>query len=135
MKTPDMAKENNFVLREAVKAAQMGYFDHLSAGGKHDPAEERWIEALTAGADAITQVVVFESHLEQMENVIRLLKKENEAALVDLMLCNRCSVCEHYAVSVVDEPCKSCQPLEIAKDKNNFKWRGVCEENTKEKES
>ena len=41
MKTPDMAKENNFVLREAAKAAQIGYYDHLAAGGKGDPAEER----------------------------------------------------------------------------------------------
>lgn len=75
MKTPDMAKENNFVLREAAKAAQMGYFDHLSAGGKCDPAEERWIEALTAGADAITKVAVLESRLAQVEKELKFKEK------------------------------------------------------------
>lgn len=75
MKTPDMAKENNFVLREAAKAAQMGYFDHLSAGGKGDPAEERWIEALTAGADAITKVAVLESRLAQVEKELKFKEK------------------------------------------------------------
>lgn len=77
MKTPDMAKENNFLLREAAKAAQMGYYDHLSAGGKGDPAKERWIEALNAGADAITKVSVLESRLAQAE-------RERDAAVNEL---------------------------------------------------
>lgn len=76
MKAPDMAKENNFVLREAAEAAQMGYYDHLAAGGKGDPVEERWIEALMAGADAITQVAVLESRLAQVERERDELLKE-----------------------------------------------------------
>lgn len=119
MKTLGMAKENNFVLREAAKAAQMGYYDHLAAGGKGDPAEERWIEALTAGADAITQVVVLESRLAQVE-------KERDAAVADLdtalnnvaVMNLDCNFCKYK-----DRPvCESCE----------WEWRGVCPENTKE---
>lgn len=119
MKTIDMAKENNFVLREAAKAASMGYYDHLAAGGKGDPAEERWIEALTAGADAITQVSVLEQRLGQAE-------RERDAAVHDLEeLTTR--------VSSLHLDCDYCKD----KDKpicNNCKWewRGVCEEHSKE---
>ena len=112
-----MAKENNFVLREAAKAAQMGYFDHLSAGGKCDPAEERWIEALTAGADAITQVSVLEARLAQVE-------RERDAAVRDLGKAmsldevEDCSFCKNNKKPYCD-PC-------------NWEWRGVCAENTEE---
>ena len=73
MKTPDeinMNEENAFLLREAAKSASAGYYDHLSAGGKGDPAEERWIEALIAGADAL-------AYIQQLE-------RERDAAVADL---------------------------------------------------
>lgn len=120
MKTPDMAKENNFVLREAANAAQMGYYDHLAAGGEGDPAEERWIEALTAGADAITQVSVLESRLAQVE-------RERDAAVRDIcILSDACTVCTHGHSLKND-----CKEL-FGYDRCGFEWRGVCEENTKE---
>ena len=119
MKSPDMAKENNFVLREAAKAAQMGYYDHLAAGGKGDPAEERWIEALMAGADAITQVAVLESRLAKVE-------RERDAAIND---------CGRF-------PCETCKerengdlcPMCVVKGsyRSLHQWRGVCTENAKE---
>ena len=121
MKTPDMAKENNFVLREAAKSAQTGYYNHLAAGGKGDPAEERWIEALTAGADAITQVVVLESRLEQVE-------RESVAAIADLKLYAGCKVCKHGDFKFPKE-CMDC-----GDETNYWQWRGVCEENTKEQQ-
>ena len=120
MKTPDMAKENNFVLREAAKAARMGYYDHLSAGGKGDPGEERWIEALIAGADAITTVAVLESRLAQAE-------RERDAAVAD---CSRfpCATCSDK------ENGDLCHNCNVRKDttRTNYEWRGVCPENTKE---
>lgn len=119
MKTPDMAKENNFVLREAAKAAQMGYCDHLAAGGKGDPAEERCIEALTAGADAITQVAVLESRLAQAE-------RERDAAVRDCARfpCYTCTEREN------GDFCPQCRTMGTFRALHE--WRGVCDENTKE---
>ena len=115
MKTPDMAKENTFVLREAAKAAQMGYYDHLAAGGKGDPAEERWIEALIAGADAITYVAVLESRLAQVE-------MERDAMAHDILR-DHCEACKHGWTALND-----CNTFLSCK----YEWRGVCPENTKE---
>ena len=121
MKTPDMAKENNFILREAAKAACDGYYTHLQYGGKGDPAEERWIEALTAGADAITKVAVLESRLAQTE-------RERDAAVVDMHMafrrCNVCCTCKYEDGESND--CMDCIGT------CNWQWRGVCAENTKE---
>lgn len=119
-KTPDMAKENNFVLREAAKSASMGYYDHLAAGGKGDPAEERWIEALTAGADAITQVSVLESRLAQVE-------RERVELLKDFKLCvskpqKACKVCANREKPL----CSECERWDL------FEWCGPRPENTKE---
>lgn len=129
-KTPDMAKENNFVLREAAKAAQMGYYDHLAAGGKGDPAEERWIDALNAGADAITKVAVLESSLAQVE-------RERDAAVQIVHgLCLHCKNEDSEG-----ETCREClyYPYRYVygtgeKYVDNWQWRGVCPENTKEEE-
>lgn len=120
MKTPDMAKENNFVLREAAKSAQMGYYDHLAAGGKGDPEEERWIEALTAGADAIDRVCVLESHLAQVE-------RERDSAVDD---CSRfpCATCSDKVNGDLCYNCNVCNDT----TRTNYEWRGVCEENTKD---
>ena len=127
MKTPDMAKENNFVLREAAKAACDGYYTHLQNGGKGDPAEERWIEALTAGADAIAQVAVLESRLAQAE-------RERDAALKDIA--NTCWSCRNAKPSQLSKFLYSCPHLKgkagVRTQCENWQWRGVCEENTKE---
>lgn len=118
MKTSDMAKENNFVLREAAKAACDGYYTHLQYGGKGDPAEERWIEALTAGADAITKVAVLESRIAQVE-------RERDAAEADLRLYAGCKVCKFGDLKFPND-CMDCIRM------CNWQWRGVCPENTKE---
>lgn len=119
MKTPDMDKENNFVLREAAKAAQMGYYDHLAAGGKGDPAEERWIEALTAGADAISKVHVLESRLAQAE--------QDAKEMANYLDCSACTWCEYKDFDYTNEACKECRT-----HNEGFKLRGVCAENTEE---
>ena len=120
MNTPDIAKENNFVLREAAKAACDGYYTHLQNGGKGDPAEERWIEALIAGADAIMKVSVLESRLAQVE-------RERDAAIAD---CSRfpCATCSDKTNG---DLCHNCN---VRKDttRTNYEWRGVCAENTEE---
>ena len=145
MKAPDMAKENNFVLREAVKAAQMGYYDHLAAGDKGDPAEERWIETLTAGADAITKVAALESRLAQVErerdwlrerklfltHSLEEVEKERRAIKNDMEnYCHHGSICKHFCEGTCPYPVEGC-PL-YPSDCEAYEWRGVCEENTKE---
>ena len=125
MKTPDMAMENNFLLREAAKAARMGYYDHLSAGGKGDPAEERWIEALMAGADAITQVTVLESRLAQAE-------RERDAAVESVS--GYCSTCA-FLDDCSEHDRNDCLPSGARwyyGDCEDWEWRGACSENTKE---
>ena len=72
MKTPDeinMNEENAFLLREAAKSACAGYYDHLSAGGKGDPSEERWIEALIAGANSLAYIRQLEAGLAEWGDV------------------------------------------------------------------
>ena len=111
LKTPDeikMNEENAFLLREAAKSACAGYYDHLSAGGKGDPAEERWIEALTAGADAL-------SYIQQLE-------RERDAAVADLRVDRHCRTCKNSGCYPSDQPCRSCG---IAG--KNYEWRGVKE--------
>jgi len=120
MKTPDMTKENNFVLREAAKAACDGYYTHLQNGGKGDPAEERWIDALFAGADAIAQVVVLESRLAQVE-------RERDAAIHDCAMFP-CRTCLNEGKAAV---CYTCHGIN-GHGQVNYEWRGVCEEKTKE---
>lgn len=130
MKTPDMVKENNALLRNAANTLQMGYYNHLANGGKNEPAQERWIEALTAGADAITQVAVLESRLAQVE-------RERDAAVCDLS--DACKYCKHISCDDEDEnsPCKDCMQRKAGVPfgpmiRTRFEWRGVCEENTKD---
>lgn len=131
MKTPDMAKENNFVLREAAKAACDGYYTHLQNGGKGDPAEERWIEALIAGADAITKVSVLESRLAQVE-------RERDAAICELP--HNCWNCIYHLDNPIEEidtegrtiHCYCTADVCYPEDNSSWQWRGVCEENTKE---
>ena len=119
----DMDKENKFVLREAVKSAQMGYFDHLAAGGKRNPAEERWIEALEAGADAISKVHVLESRLAQVE-------KERDALMESAKGC--CETCAFVGDCAKHDPDPTSTGAWWYDDCEEWEWRGVCPENTKE---
>ena len=85
MKTPEeinMNLENAFLLREAAKAHSMGYCDHLANGGKGDSAEERWIEALEAGADALTLIRQLESQVPKWISVEERLPEDDVAVLV-----------------------------------------------------
>ena len=110
MKTPDeinMNAENAFVLREAAKAHSDGYYEHLSHGGKGDPAEERWIEALNAGADAL-------AYIQQLE-------REKAALMVLVKEYRPCWECIHRGKGLV-EPCLHCDKVH-----NHFEWRGVKE--------
>lgn len=114
MKTPDeinMNAENAFVLREAAKAHGMGYYDHLAHGGKGDPAEERWIEALNAGADAL-------AYIQQLE-------RERDAAVEDICMGVCCETCIYADTDATEPPCVTCaRGYGFA----NWQWRGVKEE-------
>ena len=56
---------NSALLYNAAKSAMSAYNDHLAAGGKGDPAEETWIEALGEGALAITALKAMEERYAQ----------------------------------------------------------------------
>ncbi|MDD6041915.1 MAG: hypothetical protein PUD63_12095 [Clostridia bacterium] len=125
-----METENSLVLRKAAKDAQMAYFNHLSADGKRDPERERWIEAMAAGADAITRASVLASRLAQVE-------RERDAAVkaVEWYPCFTCK-------NISSAHCEDClRNRNLALDRagkylpDNYEWRGVCAENTKEKET
>lgn len=113
-----METENNIVLRKAAKDAQMEYFNHLSAGGKRDPDRERWIEALTDGADAMTLATVLASRLTQVE-------RERDAAVKDLnglmsqlkgQVCDLCRKSNTEKCNWGERLYHYCTP----------EWRGVC---------
>ena len=63
-------------LRLAAEVAAHGYTYYLSHGGKPDPKEESWIEALNVGADAIERVADLKSRLAQAERERDELLKE-----------------------------------------------------------
>lgn len=125
MKTPDdinMNSENAFLLREAAKAHSDGYYEHLSHGGKGDPAEERWIEALNAGADAL-------DHIQQLE-------RERDALLDALKKADvygECENCKHRDSAPSDCDCecglckRNCRCGEC-RDGDKWEWRGVKED-------
>lgn len=132
MKTPDeinMNSENAFLLREAAKAHDMGYCDHLANGGKGDPAEERWIEALDAGADALERI-------RQLEKKCRQLEREKDALLDALKKADvygECGNCKHRdsAPSDCDFECGSCQRncrCWECRDGDKWEWVGVKED-------
>lgn len=77
--------------------------------------------------DVIAYIQWLESHVEQMENVIRLLGKEKDAAIHDCAMfpCSTCSDREN------GDLCYTCL-VHPSSERSNYNWRGVCEENTKD---
>ena len=59
-------------------------------------------------------------------------ERERDAAVRDLQKISFCEDCKHLGKSKKRNPCRECQ--ENYKEKPNWQWRGVCEENTKEEE-
>ena len=70
-------------------------------------------------ADALAYIQQLESRLAQAE-------RERDAAVIDLRLYAGCKVCKHGDFEFTHE-CMDC-----SYDNNNWEWRGVCEETTKE---
>lgn len=71
----------------------------------------------------------FELDMEAMLNVIRVCRNrgtELKAAIKDLKLYAGCKVCKYGDFKFMQE-CMDC-----SYDNNNWNWRGVCPENTKE---
>ena len=161
MKTPDeinMNSENAFLLREAAKAHDMGYCDHLANGGKGDPAEERWIDALSAGADALERIRQLETFclqlkrenkdlLEERElndylrDKVKQLERERDALWEYVHDRKDCASCKHGHLlpkcEEFDYFCEECDierpcPCEPCGDeelfKCNWEWRGVKED-------
>lgn len=52
------------------------------------------------------------------------MKRERDAALVDLKKRRDCKVCKYYVRQAFEEPCVSC-----GFGQRNWEWRGLCESN------
>lgn len=123
-----METENSLVLREAAKDAQMAYFNHLAGGGKRDPDRERWIKSLTDGADAITRASVLASRLKQVE-------RERDALMYYAKgCCTTCAFRDDCAKHDLNDSSPYGERWYYG-DCEDWEWRGVCGENTKENET
>ena len=70
------------------------------------------------------------AYIDQLEQRLAQVECERDAAVYDLSTSSCCVDCKHYKLSNETEPCKTC--LKNGK-KELWQWRGVCEENSKEK--
>ena len=96
-------------LYEMVDQMSEGYVCNLAHGGSGD--------------------IDFELDMEAMQNVAEACRNrgaELKAAIEDLKLYAGCKVCKHGDFKFTKE-CMDC-----SYDNNNWEWRGVCPENTKE---
>lgn len=105
-------------LRLAAEVADYGYTYYLSHGGKSDPKEECWIEALNVGADAIERVADLKSRLA--------LAERDAKEMAENLDCSACNWCEYFDPDYSHEACKECRTYN-----EGFKLRSV-PENTKE---
>lgn len=97
-------------LCEIVDQMSEGYMCNLEHGGTGD--------------------LDYELDMEAIQNVARVCKNrghELKAAKKDLMLYAGCKVCKHSDFKFAQE-CMDC-----SYDNNNWQWRGICPENTKER--
>lgn len=65
--------------------------------------------------------------VDQLKTNIAQVEREREAAIADLKLYAGCKVCKHGDFKFPKE-CMDC-----GDETNYWLWRGICEENTKEK--
>ena len=88
----------------------------------HELLEGKLIE------DALTYITQLEERLAQAE-------RERDAAVKDLGTEKSCYTCKHgdiYSSSGCEGNCRSCSNISCPCESCNYKWRGVCEENTKD---
>ena len=64
--------------------------------------------------------------IDQLESRLAQVERERDAAIADLKLYAGCKVCKHGDFKFTSE-CMDC-----SYDNNNWQWRGICPENTKE---
>lgn len=62
--------------------------------------------------------------IEQLE----LVKRQRDAAIMDLENASRCESCKYYLVSARKEPCCDCGCI-IDGLTEKWEWRGLCESN------
>lgn len=113
-KTPDEIKKGlECCANAAFVCKSCPYYENCALmGGTEDPAK-----------DGLVYIQRLESRLAQVE-------RERDAAVYDLNFVKSCWVCENKR-NIKTEHCSSC---DLAW-RNHFKWRGVCDENTKEEET
>ena len=90
------------------------------------PREFMYMEQLHS--DALAYIQQLESRLAQVE-------RERDAAVFDLGVEKSCYTCEHgdiYKSNGCYGDCNKCEKISCPCESCRYKWRGVCEENTKE---
>ena len=80
------------------------------------------------------------AYIQQLESRLAQIERERDAAVADLTVSAECDFCEYKDLfpACGEKSCYSCDkgcPCSLCcKGGAGFKWRGVCEENTKEEE-
>ena len=75
------------------------------------------------------------AYIQQLEAELAAVKRERDAAVADLASIPRCKLCVNCETSNYEEPCRSCAHIAFMGDvKGDWKWRGVCPENTEVQE-
>ena len=80
------------------------------------------------GKENVSWIEVLEA-VDQLKSRLAQVERERDAAVADLKLYAGCKVCKHGDFKFTSE-CMDC-----SYDNNNWQWRGVCPENTKEQKS
>lgn len=114
MKTPDERKDFLQKLRLAASEAD----DLLTSCDASD-----LLDGLEVSRDFMFEAACL---IEQLESRLAQVERERDAAVADLQLYAGCKVCKYGDFKFTNE-CMDC-----SYDNNNWQWRGVCHENTKE---
>lgn len=73
--------------------------------------------------------------IQELESRLAQVERERDAAVKDLGAEKSCQTCAHDGIrrsSGCEVICLLCENISCPCESCNYKWRGVCEENTKE---
>ena len=88
-------------------------------------AMQRRIDNLLKYIDHLHGVITeYERQNAKLTAELEAVKREKDAALVDLKKRRDCKVCKYYVRQAFEEPCVSC-----GFGQRNWEWRGLCESN------
>ena len=126
MKTPEeikawLGENSRFVFETVKKWAALEYIQQLES--TYSQVSKDLCGNENATLDELLKAA------DQLKNRLAQVERERDAAVHDLYANDKCIVCKQELFgdgSYIQNACFNCVKW------CNFKWRGVCEENTKE---